>query len=173
MSSEDIVTVGRLGRTRGLAGEIYVTVATDFPQRFSDLEQILVKGKDGWDSMKIVSVKYIADRPVLKLENINSPEQAARLTNRELGVPRSQVVDLPEDTFYVFDLVGCDVFEESNDKPLGEVVDVERYPAADVYVVKLTGGEMLRVPAVKQYVKEVDVSGKRIVVDATGLLDEQ
>jgi 16S rRNA processing protein RimM len=172
VSPEEIVTVGRLGRTRGLTGEIYVTVATDFPQRFSDLEQILVKGKDGWDSMKIVSVTYIADRPVLKLENIDNPEQAARLTNRELGVPMSQVVNLPEDTFYVFDLVGCEVFTESDDKPLGEVIDVEDYPAADLYVVKLTDGEMLRIPAVKQYVKEVDVSGKRIVVDITGLLDE-
>jgi 16S rRNA processing protein RimM len=171
VSSEEIVTVGRLGRTRGLTGEIYVTVATDFPQRFSDLKKILVKGKEGWDSMKIVAVKYVANRPVLRLENINSPEQAARLTNRELGVPLSEVVDLPEDTFYVFDLIGCEVFGEDDDEPMGEVIDVEKYPSADLYVVKVADGKTLRIPAVKQYVKEVDVSGKRIVVDTTGLVD--
>ena len=40
-----------------------------------------------------------------------------------MGVPRDQVVGLPEDTYYVFDLIGLKVIDRANGERLGEITD--------------------------------------------------
>lgn len=173
MPSEAFVIVGKLGRPRGLAGEIYVTPETDFPQRFVGLKEIYVRDRNRWEKRSLISSRLISGRPVLLFEDITTPEEAARLTNRDLAVPRSQAVELPDDTYYIFDLIGCEVLEEDTDHLIGQVVDVERYPANDVYVIKSTSGEMLRCLAVRQFVRKVDIQERKISVLTAGLLKEE
>jgi 16S rRNA processing protein RimM len=93
------------------------------------------------------------------------------LTNRELAVPRDELVELPEDTYYVFDIVGCMVIDEKDDTPLGEVVDVETYPTNDAYIVRMADGSRRMLPATKQGLKVIDIEKKRIVVDTDNLLE--
>jgi len=171
--SEAFVIVGKLGRPRGLAGEIYVTPETDFPQRFVGLKEIYVKDRNRWEKRSLISSRLISGRPALLFEDITTPEEAARLTNRDLAVPRSQAVVLPDDTYFIFDLIGCEVLEEDTDRLIGQVVDVERYPANDVYVIKSTSGEMLRCLAVRQFVRKVDIQERKISVLTAGLLKEE
>jgi 16S rRNA processing protein RimM len=167
------VTVGKLGRTRGVFGEMYITPTTDFPDRFLGLKEIYVNDRGTWVKMKIVSSKMISGRPVVRLANVSNLEQAARLTNRELALPREQLVKLPEDQFYIFDMVGCDVYRAATDEKLGEIVDVIQYPANDVYVIRTIGGAELMCPAVKQYVTQIDMERKRVTIVTDGLLDPQ
>jgi len=171
--SEAFVIVGKLGRPRGLTGEIYVTPETDFPQRFVGLKEIYVRDRNRWEKRSLISSRLISGRPALLFEDITTPEEAARLTNRDLAVPRSQAVALPDDTYYIFDLIGCDVLEEDTDRLIGQVVDVERYPANDVYVIKSTSGEMLRCLAVRQFVRKVDIQGRKISVLTAGLFKDE
>ncbi len=169
--NEELITVGKLGKTRGLHGELYVTPLTDFPDRFLELTEIYVGSRGVWEKMKIVSSRLVGGRPVLGFESFTSPEAAARLTNRELAVPRDEVVELPEDTYYVFDIIGCAVFGDADGPQLGEVVDVETYPANDAYVVQMTDGSRRMLPATKQAVKTVDLKDRRMVIDADSLLE--
>lgn len=173
MSSEAFVIVGRLGRPRGVSGEICITMETDFPQRFVDLREIYVRDRDRWEKRKLASSRLISGRPVVRFENVTTPEEAARLTNREVAVPKSQVVALPDDTYYVFDLIDCEVLEEGTDRFIGRVVDVERYPANDVYVIEGASGKVLRCPVVRKFVRKVDIRRRKITVLAAGLLKEE
>jgi len=170
---DDIVTVGRLGRARGVHGEIFVTPETDFPERFEDISEILVKTVDSWKMYAIEWSKMISDRPVIKFESIHSPEEAGRLTNRLLGVPKHDLVKLPEDTFFLFDLVGCRVFDEKSGESLGLIVDVECYPGNDVYVIELESGKQVQIPAVKEFIKNVAVAEKKVKIDASMLFDAE
>jgi 16S rRNA processing protein RimM len=81
------------------------------------------------------------------------------------------LVTLPEGEFFVFDLIGCEVFEQTSGLQIGIVVDVETYPANDVYVVKIADDKQLQVPAVSEFVKDIDVIEKRMVVDTSNLVD--
>jgi 16S rRNA processing protein RimM len=171
--TEALVIVGKLGRPRGLAGEIYVTPETDFPQRFVGLKEIYVRDRDRWEKRSLISSRLISGRPALLFEDITTPEEAARLTNRALAVPRSQAVVLPDDTYYIFDLIGCDVLEEDTGRLIGRVVDVERYPANDVYVIESASGKVLRCLAVRQFVRKVDIQGRKISVLTAGLLENE
>ena len=135
------------------------------------MEEIHVKSRDGWEKMKIVSAVLIGNRPVVRFVGVGTPEEAARMTNRELAVPKDQLVTLPEGEFFVFDLIGCEVFEQTSGQPIGKVIDVEKYPANDVYVVQTDEDKQLQVPVVGEFVKDIDVIAKRIIVDTSKLAD--
>ncbi len=167
---DSYIAVGILGRTRGIYGDLWVTLLTDFPGRFSDLEEIFVLDRGQWEKRKIESARVIADRPVLKLEGIDTKEDAQRLTNRKLAVPSDQVVPLPDDTYYIFQLIGLKVYEQDCDTPIGEVVDVHQYPANDAYVIRLNDGTQKQLPAVEGFVALVDIENKKMVINTTGLV---
>ena len=150
---------------------MYITPLTDFPERFCGMDAIHVKSRDGWEKMKIVSSVLIGGRPVVRFDGVGSPEEAARMTNREVAVPKDQLVTLPEGEFFVFDLIGCDVFEQTSGLQIGKVIDVEKYPANDVYVVQTAEDKQLQVPVVGEFVKDIDVIAIRIVVDTSKLAD--
>lgn len=171
VTTEEFITVGQLGRPRGTDGEIYVTPLTDFPERFENIDEIYVSSGDSWSKMKVVSTKMISGRPVLHFENINSPEEAARLTNRYLSVPKSEIMTPPQNSFYIFDLVGCEVFDESTNKKIGVISDVEEFPANDVYTIKTDDGKIFSLAAVKMYVKKVEIENKKVIINSTGLIE--
>ena len=168
----EYITVGKLGRTRGVEGELYVTPMTDFPERFLDMTAIMVKTNTGWESKKIVSTRLISGKPVIKFKGINNPEEARLLTNCEVGVPRDKVVKLPDDQFYIFDLIGLDVFDFNNNELIGKISAVETYPANDVYVIDTPAGEKLYCPVVKTFVKEVSLETGKVLVDPAGIFKD-
>lgn len=170
MATQSPVVVGKLGRARGLKGDQFITPLTDFPERFAELETILVRGPDGWETRRIAANNFISGRPVIRFEGINTPEEASRLTNRTLAVPREELIELPEGSHYVFDLLGCDVVDE-NDQPIGRLVDVQRYPASDVYVIEAKDNHRLVLAAVSQFVRDIDVAARKITISKAGLVD--
>ncbi len=170
MSAPKFVIIGRLGRTRGVHGDIWVTPDTDFPERFLELTEVYVQNRDTWERMKLVATSIVSGRPVLRFEHISSPEEVARLTNRKLAVPGSEVVPLPEGSYYLFDLVDCRVIDEKTGDVIGTIVAVETYPANDVYVLNDAEGKELLLPAIRKYVKAVLIDEKKIIIDTAGLL---
>jgi len=169
--SETYITIGKLGKSRGVRGDIWVTVFSDFPERFLDLKEVYVGDRGTWQIRKLESAQMISGRPVLKFEGVNTPEAASRMTNRELAVTRDQVVELPEGMFYIFDLIGCRVFAGDDDSRIGELVDVRQYPANDAYVIKMNDGRTMLLAAVAQFIKHVDIENKKIVIDSAGLVE--
>ena len=111
----------------------------------------------------------IGNRPVLKFAGIDLPEEVSKLTNRQVAVTSDQLIDLPEDTYFVFDLVGCEVIDRETGKIVGKVTDVQRYPANDVYVIKDKEGKEILLPAVAEYVKQVEIDQRKIVIEKSGL----
>ena len=168
--SENYITIGKLGRTRGVDGELWVTPFTDFPDRFIGMESILVKDKIVWETKEIEFAHLIGDRPVLKFKGINTPEDASLWTNRELAVTDDELVELPEGEFFIFDLIGCDVFDAETNETIGVIADVEQYPANDAYLIETVDQKKARIAVVKRYVKSVDIKQKKIMIDPAGLM---
>ena len=165
------VTVGKLGKTRGVHGELWITPVTDFPDRFLGLKEISIDNRGVWEKTGIVSSRMISGRPVIALANVTTIEQASRLTNRELALPREQLVKLPEDRHYIFEVVGCQAFASGSNDLLGEIVDVAQYPANDVYVIRKPDGGTAICPAVKPFVVSIDTEKKEVILVPDGLLD--
>ena len=173
MSEGEFVVVGKIGRTRGVHGEIYIIPKTDFPDRFLGLSEIHIENRTGWEKIKLESSSLISGKPVVRFENVTTPEDAARFTNRRVAVIKSEMVALPEGSHYIYDLIGCSVIEENTDKLLGTIENVETYPANDVYVINMLDGKVILFPAIKQFVKSIDISKRRIIIDPTGIPEDE
>jgi 16S rRNA processing protein RimM len=96
---------------------------------------------------------------VLYLEGITTREAAEQLADRYLEGPAHE---LEEGEFYWDDLVGLRV-EEPNGAAVGELVEVFRAGANEVYRVVGPSGERL-VPALRSAVLRIDLDARLMVV---------
>lgn len=153
-SPPDLVLIGRIVGSFGIKGEVKVQPFTDFDERFDPGQTVII----GPSPRKIESSRFHKGHWLLSLEGCSSRTAAEELQWEELYAPSDGRPEMPEDTFLTKDLIGMEVFEEDGTL-LGTVKDVLPYPAHDLFQV----GELL-IPAVKEFVREVDPAARRITV---------
>ena len=106
----------------------------------------------------VESVRWHGERLILKLEGIDTIDQAEPLRGAWLVIPPEERMPLEEDEYYIDDLIGMEVFTESGER-VGKLKRVIPGGAYNYYEVgKHT------IPAIGEYVREVDVAQKRMVV---------
>jgi 16S rRNA processing protein RimM len=153
---KEFMSVGQIGKTHGLKGEVKVFSLTDSLERFKKLKSVYIDG----ELRKVEGCKLQADKAILKIEGIDSIEQAELYRNKYLMVSREDAVKLPEGSYYVADLIGCSVYEEGGEE-LGKVYDVLHTPGNDVYWVK--GNKEVLIPVLKDIVVSIDIN-KRVII---------
>ncbi len=158
-----ILLIGKIGRAHGLRGDVKIQPLTSDSERFRLLKSCLLLSADEKTSREIAidGVKLLPDMVLLKLRGVDSREQAEPLNGSYLAVAREQAVELPPDTWFICDLIGCAVYDQ-NEGCLGEVADLLQSTAQDVYVVRQSGQPDLLFPALKTILKKVDIAGRRI-----------
>jgi 16S rRNA processing protein RimM len=108
---------------------------------------------------------------VVKFAGVDSFEAAQALRRCEIQISRDQALPLPQDRYYIFDLLGASVRTDEGTF-VGRLVDVITTAANDVYVVKNPAGRELLIPAVRQVVLTIDVDAAEIIVrPPPGLFD--
>ena len=155
--------IGQIVNTHGIKGEIKVTPFTNDITRFDDLKEVYVKSKKESKLYKVEGVRYHKNMVLIKLEGINTPEQADLLRNAYLEVDREHAVPLEEGTYYIVDLIGLEVYTEEG-KLLGKVDDIYNTGANDIYVIKDELGKQVLLPGIKDVIKNVDLEGGKITV---------
>ncbi len=167
----DLISIARIARPHGIRGEVVADILTDFPARFETLEEVLaVRGKEIIGSLKIEKSRFHQDRLLLKFVGYDEPNKADELRGVSLVISPDELVELPENEYFIFDLVGCEVFT-LDQQIIGVVVKVEDFGAAPLLVVKQDDREMM-IPMTHEICPEIDTAAKRIVVNPpVGLLD--
>ncbi len=161
--------IGRVLAPWGHRGEVRVEIMTDFPERFSRLEEVLVG--EAHAPYRLQSARLHKGNAILKLEGIDNPEQAAALRGELLFIPVSEAMPLGEDQYYHYQILGLDVWTRDG-RYLGRVSEILETGANDVYVVR-NGREVL-IPALADVVQEVDLAGHRMIVTLPpGLVEEE
>ena len=158
---KDILRVGKIVNTHGLKGEVKVIPLTDDPKRYNDLEFVLIDGIE----RKIQGVKYQKDRVIVKVEGINSIEEAETYKNKYMKIPREYAVPLEEDSYYIADIIGCNVYD-TDGKDLGKVFDVIQTKNNDVYWIKKP--KELLIPVLLEIVTDIDVENRKITIKPVG-----
>ena len=167
----DMVTIGRIVRPQGRKGEVVVQSLSDRPDRFPTLRQAFVAGESG--SARPVQVRSAwphKGRFVLKLEGVDSIDEAERYRGLDLRIPEEDLSALPEGSYYHHQLRDLRV-EDAGGREVGRVEDVMKTGGeADVLVVRGANGETL-IPLADAFVRAVDLAGGRVVVLVPELLD--
>ena len=160
----DILEIGQIVNTRGLRGEVKVNSFSSDSKRFEKINEIYIKEGASLKSLKITKVTYNKNQVILKLENINHIDEAEKLRNKYVYVKKSQLEKLPKGTYYIADLIGLDVFEETSNNYLGKVDDIFSTKSNDVYVVKNELGMTKLLPGIKEVIKQINLEEKKIIV---------
>jgi len=156
------VRVGRIVGAHGLKGDLKVEILTDFAERLDKGRRLRLKG----DWVTVEAARIQKDRLIVHLSGIDKIDDAEALQWEYLEAPVDERPQLDEDEFVTADLIGMTVVTTDGTE-IGAVTDVLLMPAHDVLVV----GTVM-IPAVKRFVKDVNVPDRRITVELIeGMLD--
>ncbi|AGX42402.1 ribosome maturation factor RimM [Clostridium saccharobutylicum] len=153
--------IGQIINTHGVKGEVKVYPLTQEVDKFKRLKTVLVDGIE----KKILGVKFQKDRVILKIEGIESMNDAETYKQKYIEIPRANEPELPPDTYYVADLKECIVYD-TNEKELGRVFDVISTPNNDVYWIKEP--KELLIPVLRDIVLDVNIDSKKIIIKPVG-----
>lgn len=166
MKDMKTIKIGQIVKAVGLKGEVKIYSFAENLQRFENLKEIFVEN----ELFLIEKSRVQKTTVVLKLEDINSSEIAEGYRNKFVYIPEEALEKLPEDSYYIKDLLGLEVYEKNGEK-LGLVSDIIKGPGQDLYEIKGNDKTFL-LPGVKEFVLDIDLAKKRITVDPPkGLLD--
>lgn len=155
---EGLLPVGKIVSPHGIKGGLKVYPLTDFPeQRFAKGKRLYLEDRA---ELEIKDARPAKNVYLIHLKGIDDRNAAENLKNHLLCVEISDKLSLPEDTFLVDDIIGCEVKDEYG-KNVGLVVEVLQGKANDVYVID-SGKKRIMLPAVKQAILNIDLSNKKL-----------
>jgi len=166
------VTLARILRARGRKGEVAAEILTDFPERLTRLHEVWLSGGAGAARRVAVRACWLhKQQAIFHFEGCDSISEAERLVGLEVQVPLSERVELPQGSYYVTDLMGCEVWETHRSSgavaSLGVVRDVqfpgEETPGTPLLVVETQAGELL-LSLAEEICRRIDVAARRIEV---------
>ena len=172
-NQDEMVCIGRVSKPHGTRGELRIISYSDFPERFKDLQSVLVKTARELKEMRVEGARFHNRQVLLKFEGIDSMDEAERIKGALLMVDEKDVFPLPEGHYYHFQLLGLTVVDNERGE-LGTLAEIIETGANDVYVVNSPRfGEVL-IPVIPQVVLDIDLALRRIQVSLLpGLIDEE
>lgn len=153
---EDMFQVGVIASTHGIKGEVKVFPTTDDVRRFKRLKEVILDTGKEKIALEIEGVKFFKQFAILKFKGIDNIDDVQKYRQKSLYVTRQNAVRLGRDEYFIADLMGLRVVDE-NEQEIGVLKEVMETGANDVYVIEMTGGRELLLPAIKQCVLQVNV----------------
>jgi 16S rRNA processing protein RimM len=150
---------GRVGRPHGLDGSFYVTGPR--PRLLTVGTAVTVAGR----TAAIVRRAGTEERPIVRVAGVEDRPAAEALRGVPLTVAEAEAPALAEGEWWAHELEGCRVL--AGDWLLGTVSRLIELPSCEALEVeRVHGGEPLLVPMVKDAIRRVETSSRRIEVNA-------
>ncbi len=160
---EQYFRIGVITTTHALAGEVKVYPTTEDPRRFEELDTCYLLDRGSYRPLTIRSCRYFKNLVILGFEEVGSIEEAQLLKQKELYVDREHAIPLEEGEYYLADVLGSTVTDEEGNV-LGTLSDYMETSAQLIYKIKTEKGKEFLVPAVDEFIREVNVEEKRMVI---------
>ena len=136
---EQYFRIGVITTTHALAGEVKVYPTTEDPRRFEELDTCYLLDRGSYRPLTIRSCRYFKN------------------------VDREHAIPLEEGEYYLADVLGSMVTDEEGNV-LGTLSDYMETAAQLIYKIKTEKGKEFLVPAVDEFIREVNVEEKRMVI---------
>ena len=162
------IKIGQVVNVVGLKGELKVYHYSDYKERFEELSKIYVENT----LYRISNVRYMKDMVILKLDGIYDRTEAEKLKGQSIFIDQEDLRVLPEDTYYIFDLIGMTVVEQEG-RILGTLSDVIQNSAQDIYEIERENKSKFLIPAVEEFILNIDADQKIMTVKLIeGLMED-
>lgn len=153
--SEIRLTIGTIGGTHGIEGELKLRLLTDQPDHLPTITQVFLGNSD--EPTRLERVRFHGDQALIKLEGIDSPEQGKALGGLQVRIAGADARPLEPDEYFLFQLIGLRAVDEHG-STVGVVTDLIETGAHDVVVITPSGGDrasQILIPNHPQFVTRI------------------
>jgi 16S rRNA processing protein RimM len=155
------LAIGLLRRPHGVRGDIIMDVLTDFPERIRPNTRVFIGEQH--EPQTVARVRAHSKGLLIAFKGFDIPETVGRFRNMNVYVKTADRPALPEGEYYHHQLLGINVYDESN-KMLGVLTDILYTGANDVFVVTNEGGRELLLPVIADVILNIDLETKAMRV---------
>lgn len=173
------ILLGKITKPVGLSGQVKVFSYTDDLDIFLAASKLRLSKKELEEAEEIegqdIVIEEIEPRDrlvIIKFQGSDDRDDAEAMRGRFLYVNTDQLEDLPEGSFYVYEIRGFEVVSQEG-RPLGSLKDVNMQAGQPLYVVEGLSGKLSYIPGVPAFIKSIDAEKRKIVINLIeGLVDE-
>lgn len=156
--------------THGVRGDVKLESLCDTPAVLAGLKRVFFLEGGEYREVKVLHSSVFKSFVLATLEGVDDMDKAMAQKGKTLYAAREDF-KLKKGDFFIVDLIGLDVIDNKSGKVYGRIADVINRGASDIYVVKTENGERM-MPAVKEFVKRIDVETGVYVEVIPGLLTD-
>ena len=155
---KEFYLVAKIVSAFGRDGFVKVSSFTDFPDHLLNLKKVYIDFFGDKKEFLVDDAKENNGSFLFKFRNFNNEKEIEILLDKEIFVDDKDLIELPENSYFIHDLIGSRVLR--NNVEIGKVKNVVSFPANDVYVVENEQGEEILIPAVHDFIEGFDPAEK-------------
>lgn len=165
---KEYIEIGKIINTRGIRGELKIEPWSDSPEALRGVKRFYF---DDGESIAVRGSRVLGGRFLLAtLDGITTPEAAERLKGKVISARREEIKIAQGDVF-ICDMIGLPVIDCENGTVYGTLGQVLDGVAQKLYSVKTNSGDVL-IPAVPEFIKEIDIEKGIFIKPISGFFDE-
>jgi 16S rRNA processing protein RimM len=148
--------------THGVRGEMKALPLCDGAAFLAKFKRLFTSA-DGAGETRVLGVRAQGNVILLRLDGVTDMDAARAQVGRTYYLAKADA-KLPRGRYFIDDLLGCDVVDADTDRIYGQLTNVDRPAAQDIYTVTDGAGEEHMLPAVPEFVKKIDIDARKIFV---------
>lgn len=146
--------------THGVRGEMKALPLCDGAAFLAKFKRLFTSA-DGAGETRVLGVRAQGNVILLRLDGVTDMDAARAQVGRTYYLAKADA-KLPRGRYFIDDLLGCDVVDADTDRVYGQLTNVDRPAAQDIYTVTDGAGEEHMLPAVPEFVKKIDIDARKI-----------
>jgi 16S rRNA processing protein RimM len=156
----EYLKIGQIISVVGIKGELKVYPYTDAPNSFENFDEVIIDNT----TYKIEKVRRKNDNIViLKLFGIDDRNTSETYRQKLIFIDKNDSKPLLEGSYYIHNLVGLEV-ETIEGTNIGKLIDVIQNKSQDLYEIQLENGETFLLPAVEEFIINIDLAKRKMIV---------
>ena len=162
---------GKIVGTHSVRGAVRVQPWSDSADFLCHFKKIYTDDA-GKAELTVLTAKPHGNVVLMTFKGIDTIEKAEQLRGKVIYIARKDVT-LPDDRYFISDLLGCEVKDADTGEILGVLADVSQTGANDVWHIKNNGKEYL-VPAIDEVLVSVKPEQSEIIIrPLKGIFDDE
>ncbi|MDR0905867.1 MAG: ribosome maturation factor RimM [Oscillospiraceae bacterium] len=150
----ELIDAGKIVNTHGVRGAVKIEPWTDTPEFLRAFSRLFIGGAE----YEVQSASVLNTFVIATLSNVDTIEAAHLLRNKTVQIAKDDA-PLDDGAVFVADIIGLDAIDDETGERFGEIADFLALPAHGVYVVKNDGKDDILIPAVPEFVREINIQG--------------
>lgn len=171
-ADQQVLAVAKITGCFGVKGKLKIQLFSNEHLNLKDIRGVKI-GMHDFDAKPalIEDIEEQHKSVVISISGISDKNTASAFIGQLIFVDEKNIGSPKQGRYFVHEVIGCKVYSTRGEM-LGVVEDVLKLPAQDIWVIN-RGQDCFYLPVVKEFIRDVDIDMKKIIIDPIeGLMNE-